>query len=222
MKIDLHVHTSEISRCGKLSAQDVVNIYKRLGYDAICITNHFSSSTKAWHQSKGKLDFVKTFEEGYQLAKYEGEKIGLKVFRGYEFRCNRNDNDFLLYHLPNEILESIDKVFDLPIKDCLCVLRENGVKIFQAHPFRNNTTLINPDLLDGIEIFNGSNGQGPINDMAKLWAAAHPHLKGISGSDCHAAHQAGRGGIITAYDIANEQELITCIQSGDYTTMENW
>ena len=222
MKIDLHVHTSEISACGKLPAQDVVNIYKGLEYDAICITNHFSTYTKGWHQARGRLDFLKTFEEGYQLAKYEGEKIGLKVFRGYEFRCNRNDNDFLLYHLPDDVLENINLIFDLPIKDCLSVLRAHGVKIYQAHPFRNNTTLINPDQLDGIEIFNGSNGQGPINDMAKLWAQTHPHLRGISGSDCHQAHQAGRGGIITNYDIKNELELIDCIQNGDYTIMENW
>jgi len=127
-----------------------------------------------------------------------------------------------LYHLPKVILDNIDTLFNLPIKDALAVLRANGVRIYQAHPFRNNTTLIDPNMLDGIEIFNGSNGEGPINDMAKIWAKAHDHLKGISGSDCHQTHQAGRGGIITDRDIQNELELIECIQSGDYTIMENW
>ena len=188
MKIDLHVHTSEVSRCGKLPARDVVNIYKELGYDAICITNHFSTYTKGALRAKGHLDFIKAFEDGYQLARAEGEKIGLLVFRGYEFRCNRHDNDFLIYHLPSDLLEKFDEIVNLPITDCLKQLRNNGVKIYQAQPFRTNSTLIDPSLLDGIEIFNGSNGISPINDMAKIWAKAHPHLRGISGSDCHQTH----------------------------------
>lgn len=222
MKIDLHVHTSEISRCGRLTAKEIVTIYKEAGYDAICITNHFSNYTLKWHTSLGKLDFIKTFDEGYQLAKAEGEKIGLRVFKGYEFRCNHADNDFLLYSVPDYIQNNIKQVFELPLKDALTVLRANGVKIYQAHPFRNNTTMVDPNLLDGIEIYNGANGKGPINDMAKIWADAHPHLRGISGSDCHQTHQAARGGIITDRDIQNEEQLIECIQSGDYTIIEKY
>lgn len=222
MKIDLHVHTKEVSRCGRLSAKEVVTLYKEAGYDAICITNHFSVYTKNYHRSLGKLDWIKVFEDGYQLAKAEGEKIGLRVFRGYEFRCNRNDNDFLLYSVPQNIIDNIDIMFDLPIKDCLKVFRENGVKIYQAHPFRNNTTIIDPELIDGIEIYNGSNGKGSVNDMAKAWAKEYPKLRGISGSDCHVDYQVGYGGIITDRDIKNEQELIDCIESGDYTIIEKY
>lgn len=220
MKIDLHVHTSEVSRCGRLTAKEVVAIYKEAGYDAICITNHFSNYTLKWHNSMGKFDFIKNFEDGYQLAKAEGEKIGLRVFKGYEFRCNSADNDFLLYNVPDCVQNNIKDIFALSLKDSLAVLRANGVKIYQAHPFRPNTTMVDPNLIDGIEIYNGANGAGPINDMAKAWAAAHPHLRGISGSDCHQAHQAARGGIITDWDVQNEQQLIDCIQSGEYSIIE--
>lgn len=222
MKIDLHVHTQEVSRCGKITAKEAVNLYKEAGYDAICITNHFSEYTKNYHRSLGRLDWIKVFNEGYQLAKEEGERVGLRVFKGYEFRCNKNDNDFLLYDLPTSIVENIDVMFNLPIKDCLKVLRENGVKIYQAHPFRNNTTVIDPALLDGVEIYNASNGRGYINDMAKVWAKEYPHLHGISGSDCHTSNNIGYGGIITSRDVKNERELIDCIQSGDYTIIERY
>ena len=88
MKIDLHVHTSEGSRCGKLSAKEVVALYKEAGYDAICITNHFSPYTVGWYAKQGNFDFVKTFQNAYELAREEGEKVGLRVFLGYELRCS--------------------------------------------------------------------------------------------------------------------------------------
>ena len=43
MKIDLHVHTSEISLCGHLICQEVIELYRQTDYDAIVITNHFNS-----------------------------------------------------------------------------------------------------------------------------------------------------------------------------------
>ena len=75
MKIDLHVHTKEVSRCGKLTAQEIMALYKEKGYDAVCITNHFSVHTENWLARQGKFDFVKAFDEGFELAKAEGEKV---------------------------------------------------------------------------------------------------------------------------------------------------
>ena len=40
-KIDMHVHTSESSLCGKSPAEEMVKAYKAKGYDAIAITDHF-------------------------------------------------------------------------------------------------------------------------------------------------------------------------------------
>lgn len=220
MKIDLHVHTSEVSRCGKLSAAEIMALYKEKGYDAVCITNHFTTHTETWLARRGKFDFVKAFDEGFELAKAEGEKVGLRVFKGYELRCNENDNDFLVYEMPKYLLDNYQKLLALPMKDFLTVLRQYGVKIYQAHPFRNGIKIVNPELLDGIEVYNGHPGHNSRNPMVHAWADMHPHLCKLSGSDCHETHHAGRGGIITERDIKNEQELIACIESGDYSLIE--
>ncbi len=220
MKIDLHVHTKEVSRCGKLTAAEIMALYKENGYDAVCITNHFSSPTESWMARQGKFDFVKAFDEGYEIARAEGEKLGIRVFKGYELRCNENDNDFLVYDMPKYLLDTYKTLLTLPMNDFLNVLRQYGVKIYQAHPFRNGIRIVNPDLLDGSEVYNGHPGHNSRKDMVKKWADMYPHICQISGSDCHEAHHAARGGIITDRDIKNELELIDCIQSGDFTRIE--
>jgi hypothetical protein len=45
-------------------------------------------------------------------------------------------------------------------------------------------------------------------------------MRKISGSDCHEIPHVGRGGIITQRDVNNEEELLECIESGEYTLIE--
>ena len=217
MKIDLHVHTSEGSRCGKLTGKQIAQLYSEAGYDAVCITNHFSLYTAGWKAKQGKFDFVSAFDEAFEIAKEEGEKLGLRVFKGYELRCYENNNDFLAYHMPTYLLDNYKQLLSLPMKDFLAVLRQYGVKIYQAHPFRNDIKMVDPTLIDGIEVFNGHIGHDSRNPMAKAWADLHPDLRQISGSDCHEECQACGGGIITDWDVKNELELIDCIQSREFS-----
>ena len=52
MKIELHVHSKEISPCGKLSVDEVTTLYKNAGYDVIVLTNHFSADVAEYHEKK--------------------------------------------------------------------------------------------------------------------------------------------------------------------------
>ena len=47
MKLDLHVHTSEVSGCGKVPAAEMVRLYHEAGYDAIVITDHLIAGKNA-------------------------------------------------------------------------------------------------------------------------------------------------------------------------------
>ena len=40
-KYDIHTHTSEVSPCGKVEAEKVVELYKEAGYTGIVITDHY-------------------------------------------------------------------------------------------------------------------------------------------------------------------------------------
>jgi predicted metal-dependent phosphoesterase TrpH len=222
MKIDLHVHTSEDSRCGKVPGEEMVRLYKEAGYDAICITNHFTSGTADSFKKYGQFDFIKVFDTGFEIARKEGERIGLRVFKGYELRCDKNTNDYLIYDLPKFVIDNVREIMTLDNKEFLTVLRQNGVKIFQAHPFRNNITVTDPSLIDGIEVFNGSHKGDYRDTMAKTWANAHPHLIQVSGSDAHRDTSVGRGGIITDRDVKNNDDLLDTLVSRDFTLVRNY
>ena len=219
MKIDLHVHTSEVSRCGKLSASEIAAIYKEKGYDAICITNHFSIPSAASMAKQGKFDFVKAFDEGFELAKKEGEKVGLRVFKGYELRCNEADNDFLVYHMPNYLLENYKQLLALPMRDFLTVLHQYGVKVYQAHPFRNGMRIGRPELLDGIEVYNAGN-EAEWNESARL-LAEEKGIACIAGSDGHKIGSAGRAGIATKERLVNNDDLVRVLKSREYKVFVN-
>ena len=45
MKYEIHSHTKETSQCAKISAKELVEKYKELGYSGIVITNHYSDLT---------------------------------------------------------------------------------------------------------------------------------------------------------------------------------
>ena len=83
MKIDLHVHTKEISLCAHVSAEETVRMYKEAGYGAIVITNHFSNDGVYHFSHNGRDDYYDAFVEGYELARAEGERIGLTVLLGF-------------------------------------------------------------------------------------------------------------------------------------------
>ncbi|MBR6701895.1 MAG: PHP domain-containing protein, partial [Clostridia bacterium] len=44
---DIHIHTEESSKCGETSAAKVVERYKKLGYDGLCITDHMNKPNSA-------------------------------------------------------------------------------------------------------------------------------------------------------------------------------
>ena len=83
MKIDLHVHTSEISLCGHVSARDTVRLYKEAGYDAIVITNHFNADGIYHFAHQGRDDYFNAYYEGYELARQAGQEYGLTVLNLY-------------------------------------------------------------------------------------------------------------------------------------------
>ena len=113
MKIDLHVHTSEISLCGHVSAADTVKLYKEAGYGAIVVTNHFSADGIYHFAHQGRNDYFDAYYEGYELARKAGQECGLTVLNGYELRFRRNCNDYLVYGMPDEIARDYD-AFILP------------------------------------------------------------------------------------------------------------
>jgi predicted metal-dependent phosphoesterase TrpH len=204
--IDMHVHTGEVSPCGRVKARKVVRMYHEAGYHGIVITDHFydgffeSLTGLTWTQ---KID---RFLHGYREAAEEGSKIGLYVLLGAEFRFPENFNDYLIYGLDTDFLYKHPKLYSLGLNHFSKQLADTDILIYQAHPFRAGIVPADPLLIQGVEVFNGNPRHDSRNHLAYQYAAEH-RLKMVSGSDFHQPQDVGTGGIAIAERINDATEL---------------
>jgi hypothetical protein len=113
---------------------------------------------------------------------------------GMELRFDENLNDYLVYGLTrNSQIEQ--KLYRLGLKGFRKLTAGSGIVIVQAHPFRFGMIPASPELIDGIEVYNGN----PRHDSKNRQAFEHAEAKGlkmISGSDFHRIGDEARGGVI--------------------------
>jgi predicted metal-dependent phosphoesterase TrpH len=211
MLIDMHVHTSEVSPCAKVLANEVVTQYVQAGYDAIVITDHFNDYVVEGFKGDSKQR-VDRFLEGYEKAYLEGLKQGLKVFLGIECCLTSGMEDYLLYGVDRNFLYAHPKLYTYTQKQLYTLCKDRGILLYQAHPFRSYCKPQNPDYLDGVEIFNGNPRHDSKNELTKAFAQKYPHLKWVSGSDFHQLGDCGIGGIKVNATISNEKELVQALQ----------
>ena len=220
MKIDLHVHTSELSLCGKLSLEETISLYKKTDYDAIVVADHFTADTGEVHLSRGIPDYVEYYFEHRNIAVELGKKYGLLVLPGCELRFKENVNDYLVYGLTLEHVKMRPDIFDMKPAAFSEFARENGILFYQAHPFRNGMTVVKPDCLFGIEVMNGHPRHDSRNDIAQQWAEKYG-LHRIGGSDCHQTEDVGSSGIMTDYPVKNIDDLIHVLKNDLYSIFCN-
>ncbi len=218
MKIDLHVHSSEVSLCGILRADQTVEMYKSAGYGAIVLTNHYNRDTADHYARHGRPDFPAVYRHGYELARAEGDRLGLLVLCGYEIRFDGAFNDYLVYGLPDDLAADPYSLFAMSPRDFGNLARERGFLFYQAHPFRNGMQIQQPDAFFGIEVKNGNPRHDSRNDVAALWAEKFG-LHKIAGSDCHQSPDVGVTGIETARAVASMDDLIAVLRDDDYTIL---
>ena len=189
---DMHVHTSETSRCGEVCAADVVKRYIDLGYDGICITDHMNKSTAKKFPGT-KEEFANGFLKGYRAAK-EAAGDKLKIILGMEIRFLENDNDYLVFGFDEDFVKEYTLYNFETLEDFRPFALEHKLTVFQAHPFREGMTVIDWELVDGIEVYNGHGGHDSANDIALAWAKKR-NKRMSSGSDFHRETGMESGGI---------------------------
>ena len=195
MKIELHMHCSEISNCGRSSYVDMVARYKELGYDAIVMTDHYTRENAKEKCDRVAGGFMGYYDSIYRAARKEGEKIGLLVLKGYELRLDGSLNDYLIFGMHDSVARKSDMLLSSSNRGLFDLANDEDFLVYQAHPFRNDMKIVRPSLLHGIEVKNNSTTHDSRNDIAAMWAEKYS-LKTISGSDAHSVSDAGTGGII--------------------------
>ncbi len=184
-KYDTHIHTRQASACATASGKDQALAFKKAGYTGIIITDHFfRGNTTISHRLPWETR-INMFCEGYEEAKFFGDKIGLQVFFGWEETFE--DQDFLIYGLDKEWLLAHPEMEFWSIEQQFEQVNRAGGMVIHAHPFRNRPYIskirLYPKLVNGVEVYNASNYQQE-NQNAFLYAKKYD-LPITAGSDNH-------------------------------------
>lgn len=185
-KYETHLHTAETSACASAKGAEQARRYKEEGYDGIFVTDHFFNSNTTVPRDMAWADKVELYCKGFENAKAEGDRIGLKVFFGIEYTYQ--GADILVYGLDKKWLlahPDCDKDFFRFHDDA----KAAGALLIHAHPFRqanylNGKIVLLPEWVDGIEVYNSGNGEESWNRHAE-WYADEFGFRKTAGSDNH-------------------------------------
>lgn len=208
-KTETHLHTSESSRCGRLTAAEMVELYHEKGYSTIFISDHFTSlyyteSALSWSEKVDRLYL------GYEAARARADELGLIVLPSLELQLNRSPNHYLLYGADREYLYSRPSLFDMTAEELYADCKENGITVVQAHPYRDMKCYPTPDAVDAIEAINPNPRHDNHKDLAKALADEH-NLPITSGSDAHRPEDIARGGVMTEERITSAEDYIEAL-----------
>lgn len=221
-KIETHLHTKNTSSCAIISAEEIVEGYLAAGYGGLIVTDHYSRDTFRYLglNTEAGQDKVDAFLAGYRAVKSEGEKRGLKVYRGAEVRFDGSWNDYLLYGFSDELLRDPEAIFTMGVEKFYERCKADGAILIHAHPYRNGGRPTTAAALDGAEVINANYHHQEYNELALAFALENDLLQ-TAGSDCHGPKQVGNAGILAETLPQDEKELVTLLKSRKYKIFGN-
>ncbi len=211
--VQMHLHTSETSRCGVDSARDMTRACKRAGYDLMVVTDHFMNANIRVTPGMNWPDKVETLMKGYRIAREEGEKIGLAVLFGWE--TYTGGPEYLTYGLDERFLLKNPGIDRLPPREYLAAVKAAGGFVVHAHPYREACYIphfepITKDI-DAIEVFNAGN-EDPAWNKKALALAKRANLIEVAGSDAHDVTRVGYGAVKLDRPARTMEELFALLR----------
>lgn len=207
-KYEMHCHTGEFGWCAKVPTEIILRDHAAAGYQGICITNHYINFVfermpmRAWQD---KIDqYLSSYRKALRLAK----AYDLDVILGMEIRFS-NDiyNDFLVYGIDDEFLYDHPRLYELSPAEFKTLAEQNGLLIFQAHPYRAFCRPVPAAEVDGYEILNANVRSENHNELAEALQKASGTLA-TAGSDYHQLQDLGRSGLIFHERIKDSKALV--------------
>lgn len=134
MLIDLHIHEKRNSPDSHQKLEDIVQIAKKVGLDAIAITDHDSMG-------------IKEFADSYS------KKVNFPIFTGIEYFSLQGD--IIAFGIDDYPRERVSA------QEFVNYVHECGGVTFACHPFRCNNrglekNLLTIENLTGVEVLNGN------------------------------------------------------------------
>ena len=218
-KTELHCHSKSVSECARVSNEEIIKKFTDAGYTTLVLANHFNLGTQYFKKCENSYDdFITAYVNGYKELKKDAEGK-LNVLLGMELRFLENSNDYLVFGITEEFLRNNEPLYKMNPESFSKLARENGILFIQAHPFRNSMTVVRPNFLDGVEVYNGHKGHDSRNEIAEAWADKFGLIK-TSGTDFHYDHAPANAGIITDKEITDMETLVKILKSGEYTLIK--
>lgn len=203
-KLEMHLHTSRNSDCGKECPKDIARIYADAGYDGIVCTNHLNRNdlygyvAPPWKRlSRGVMEcYLRDFFE----LKDECAALGIDVFAGAEvspdqvtyYKPGHPYAEYLLYGVTADELREYGQSFlTMDQEQLFRWCDERGILLVQAHPYREICDVMDVRYLHGIEVANTHPGHDSRNALA-LELCKRTGLVPTGGSDFH--YRGGEGG----------------------------
>lgn len=220
---ELHMHTSDTSRCGKSPAADMVAAYKQKGFTGVVVTDHLMNVQS---HAEPETDWNRRVEKqlaGYYAALEAGEKLGLTVYCGWELTYQDNAEDYLTLGLSPQFLYDHPWLERYDIEKYRDAVHAAGGILVRAHPYRRAWYIKKPyvereGIADAIEVFNGGNSSQEENDMALAYAQKH-NMPMTGGSDAHHVDETARGYIVLEKKAESYAELCEAIRTGKAIVM---
>lgn len=215
-KYETHCHTALVSACGKMSAEDIVALYLKNGYNGVFITDHFLNGNTTIHQNYPSADYkekVERFCEGYKSVKKAASGTPLDVFFGFEY--SYHGTDILIYGMDEEKLKSFPEILDIAPNELCKQLNGSEYLAVQAHPFRTAGYIAHIRIfseVEGFEIYNSARNE-LCNSLGENYANACGLLK-TGGSDIHRTSQEMLGGMAFDEPIKNEAHFVELVRAG--------
>ena len=220
---ELHMHTSDTSRCGRSPAADMVAAYKQKGFTGVVVTDHLMNVQS---HAEAETDWNRRVEKqlaGYYAALEAGEKLGLTVYCGWELTYQDNAEDYLTLGLSPQFLYDHPWLERYDIERYRDAVHAAGGILVRAHPYRRAWYIKKPyvereGIADAIEVFNGGNSSQEENDMALAYAQKH-NMPMTGGSDAHHVDETARGYIALEKKAESYAELCEAIRTGKAIVM---
>ena len=210
---ETHMHTSEISHCGHIRADEMVRLYKEAGYNTVCVTDHFMYNFFIRLGDIPWEEKTAIFLSGYYKAKKTGDDLGVNVILAPEFHLKDSPNDFVVYGITKAFLDAHPELPDMTIEEFYPLAKANGLFIIQAHPYRDDVCYPTPDYVDGVEVYNSNPRHLDYSEKTAELAKKHA-LYVTAGSDAHQMCDIGLAGLISDEEIKTGEQLVELIKSG--------
>ena len=212
---DFHVHTAGISRCSRLTPEQLCRAIKNEGLDGFVLTNHYA----AYHVTCPFEQWLTKYQKEYEYTREVAESMGLRAFFGIEVSIG--EMHFLVYGLdPSVLYQSSGPLYDYSLKELSDFVHERGGLLIHAHPFRGKSQPEDAALLDGYEInchpLYGDNCSAQIHELAEKSDRLI-----TCGSDFHGDVYKARCGVYLPCDIVTEEQLGAYLKSVRPTLLEH-